>query len=71
MKYFAGAISLIFLAKTLIWNKVTFRLSNSLNLADLVVNELTKSISKKNLSVLLFLSDLSLLIVNTLRAFNS
>ena len=71
MKYFAGAVSLIFLTKTLIWNKVTFRLSNSLNLADLVVNELTKSISKKNLSILLFLSDLSLLIVNTLRAFNS
>ena len=37
-----------------------FLVSNSLNLAELVVNELMKSISK-NLPVLLFASDLSLL----------
>ena len=47
MKYLASIVSLIFLPKTLIWNKITFRLSNSLNLAELVVNELTKGISKK------------------------
>ena len=47
MKYLASVVFLIFLLKTLILNKITFRLSNSLNLAELVVNELTKSISKK------------------------
>ena len=46
MKYLTSIVSLIFLQKTLIWNKITFQLSNSLNLAELVVNELTKGISK-------------------------
>ena len=49
MKYLASVVSLIFLPKTLIWNKITFWLSNLLNLAELVVNELTKSISKREL----------------------
>ena len=44
MKYLASLVSLIFLPNTLIWNKTTFWLSNSLNLAELVVIELTKSI---------------------------
>ena len=70
MKYFAGVFSLIFLRKTLIWNKVRLRLSNSLNLAELVVNQLTKSISKKNLPIFLFPSDLSLFMVKTSRAYN-
>ena len=48
MKYLASIVSLIFLVKTLIWNKITFLASNSLNLAELVVNESTKSIYKKN-----------------------
>ena len=47
MKYLVSVASLIFLAKTLICNKIMFWLSNLLNLAGLVVNELTKSISKK------------------------
>ena len=47
MKYLPSAVSLTFLPKTLIWNKIKFWLSNSLNHAELVVNELTKSISKK------------------------
>ena len=47
MKYFANVVSLIFLEKTLIWNKITFPASNSLNLAELVVNEPTKSIYEK------------------------
>ena len=47
MKYLASVVSLIFLPKTLIWNKIPFLLSNSLNFADLVENELMKSISKK------------------------
>ena len=51
VKYLASVVSLIFLPKTLIWNKITFRLSNSLNLAELVVNELTNSISKKNTNI--------------------
>ena len=47
MKHLPSVFSPTFLPKTLIWNKITFWLSNSLNLAELVVNELTKSISKK------------------------
>ena len=47
MTYLAKVVSLIFLAKTLIWNKIMFPASNSLNLAELVVNEPMKSISKK------------------------
>ena len=47
VKYFISAVSLMFLTKSLIWNKITFQLSNSLNPAELLVNELTKSISRK------------------------
>ena len=47
MKYLASAVFLIFLAKTLIWNKITFLASNLLDLEALVVNEPTKSIYKK------------------------
>ena len=47
MKYFASEVSLIFLAKTLVWNKITFPASNLLNLAELVVNEPMKSIYQK------------------------
>ena len=47
MKYLASVVSLIFLAKTLIWNKVTFSISNFLNLAELVTKEPMKSIYKK------------------------
>ena len=47
MKCLASVVSLIFLAKTLIWNKITFLASNLLNLAELVVNEPMKSIYKK------------------------
>ena len=47
MKYLASVVSLIFLLKTLIWNKIKFRLSNLLNLAELVVNELQRE-SPKN-----------------------
>ena len=47
MKYLARVVSLAFLPKVLIWNKITFPASNSLNFAELVENELMKSISKK------------------------
>ena len=47
MKYLASVVSLIFLAKTLIWNKITFLTSNLLNFAELVENEPLKSIYKK------------------------
>ena len=47
IKYLANVVSLIFLAKTLIWNKITFPASNPPNLAELVVHKPTKSISKK------------------------
>ena len=46
-----SAVSLIFLPKTLIWNKTMFPSSNSLNLAKLMVNDLMKSIFKRNLSI--------------------
>ena len=46
MKYLASVVSLLFLPNTLVWNKITFWISNTLNLAELVVNEITKSISK-------------------------
>ena len=48
MKYLASVVSLIFLPKTLIWNKVAFTASNLLNFAELVENELMKNVSKKN-----------------------
>ena len=57
MKYLASVVPLIFLPKTLNWNKITFLSSNLLNLAELAVNELMKSISKK-ITTFLFLSDL-------------
>ena len=47
MEHLASVVSLIFLAKTLICNNITFPASNSLILAELVVNEPTKSIYKK------------------------
>ena len=47
MKYLVSVVSSVFLPKTLICNKIKFRLSKSLNLAQLVVNELTKKIFKK------------------------
>ena len=47
MKHIVSVVSLIFLATTLIWNKITFSTSNLLNLAELVVNEPMKSIYKK------------------------
>ena len=47
MKYLASVVSLIYLTKTLTWNKIAFQASYSMNLAELVVNEPTKSIYKK------------------------
>ena len=47
MKHLASVVSLIFLVKTLIWNKITFPASNLLNFAELVENEPLKSIYKK------------------------
>ena len=47
MKYLASLVFLIFLPRTLIWNKIMFLASNSLNFAELMENELMKSISKK------------------------
>ena len=44
MKYFASVISLTFLRKSLIWNKITFPASDSLHFAELVKNELPKTI---------------------------
>ena len=46
MKYLASVVFLIFLAKTLIWNKITFPASNLLYLVELVVNQGMKSIYK-------------------------
>ena len=70
MKYFASVVSLIFLMKILIWNKIAFPASNLLNIDKLVGNELIKSIYKNFLPIFLFLSNLSLLIVKILGAYN-
>ena len=47
MKYLASLVSLIFLAETLIWNKIPFPASNLLNFAELIEKEPLKSIYKK------------------------
>ena len=47
MKYLASVVSLIFLTKTLIWNKINFPTLNLMNLAELVENEPMKSIYQK------------------------
>ena len=47
MKYLANVVSLIFIAKTLIWNKVNFPILNLMNFAELVENESMKSIYQK------------------------
>ena len=44
MKYLPSAVSLIFLVKGLIWNKITFPAPNLLNVTEVVENE---SIHKK------------------------
>ena len=36
IKYLASVVSLTFIPKTLIWNKITFSASNSLNFAELI-----------------------------------
>ena len=46
-KYLASVVSLMFLAKTLIWNKITLPTSNLFNFAELVEKEPLKSIYKK------------------------
>ena len=46
MKDFASVVTLSFLPKTLIWNKMAFLASNSLKLAGLAVNPLKKTIFK-------------------------
>ena len=69
MEYLASVISLIILAKTLIWNKITFPVSNVMNFAELIENEPLKSIYKK-FPVFLFLFDLSLLNVKISKAYN-
>ena len=51
MKYIASVIFSIFLAKTLIWNKIMFPESNLLNFAELVENETLKSIYKKIINI--------------------
>ena len=50
MKFLVNVVSLIFLPKTLIWNKITFPALNFLNFVKLVQNELIKNISKKKLT---------------------
>ena len=47
MKYLASVVSLIFLVKTLIWNKINFPTLNLMNIAELVENEPMKSIYQK------------------------
>ena len=49
MKYLTSVVSLIFIAKTVIRNKITLLASNSLNLAELVVNKPMNSIYNKKI----------------------
>ena len=72
LKNLASVVSFIFLPKTLIWNKITFPASNSLNFAELVKNELMMSlpILRKNTPIYLFLFNLLLLTVKFLRVYN-
>ena len=51
-KYLASVVSLMFLLRTLIWNKIKFPASNSINLAELVISKPTKVICKKNTNIL-------------------
>ena len=53
-KYLASVVSLIFLAKTLILNKITFPALNLLNFAELVEGELMKSICEKFTNISFF-----------------
>ena len=48
IKYLASVVSLIFLAKTLIWHKITFPESNLLNFTELVAKEPMKIIYTNN-----------------------
>ena len=71
MKYLPSVVSLIFLTKSLIWNKITFWLLNLLNLA---VNESwwlmnLQRVSLKKVTIFFFLSNFSLLIVKILRVY--
>ena len=59
MKYLVSVVSLIFLLKTLIWNKITFPTSNSLKFAELVENDLMKSASKKFTNIPFFVQSIS------------
>ena len=56
IKYLVSVVSLIFLALTLIWNKITFLAKNLLSLAQLVGNELMNSVYKKNYQYSVFCS---------------
>ena len=49
MKYLTSVVCLIFIAKTVIRNKITLLASNSLNLAELVVNKPMNSIYNKKI----------------------
>ena len=53
MKYLASVISLIFLPKTLIWNKMTFPASNLLNFIELLQKKLIRVSPKKLTNILL------------------
>ena len=70
MKYLISVFSVIYLPKTLIWNKIAFCGSNSLKLAELVLNKLKKDNLQKYLPVLISTSNLSLLNAKGLRASN-
>ena len=69
-KYLASVVSLIFLPETSIWNKTTFPAANSLNLTELNVNDLMRSITKKISNIPFSIPDLSLLNVKISKTYN-
>ena len=67
IKYLASLVSLIFLALTLIWNKITFPVKNFAESCTVGVNESMNSIYKK-IPIFFFLFLLSLLNIKISRA---
>ena len=56
MKYLASVVALTFPQKFLVWNKIMFSISKLLKLAELVVNQLMKSFSKRSYQYSFFVS---------------
>ena len=70
MKYLASIVSLIFQAKTLIWNKITFPALKFVEFCRAGKKWASEEYLQKNLTIFVFLFDLSLLNVKISKAYN-